>query len=551
MILEDDDFARAMDAVRPDVGLNHPRLREAASLLDQGRFVPAERIACDFLKTNPQDVSALRLLAEILIRLERRSEAENLLVQCLQLAPQSAAARFAYANVLLSMNKAEAALIETETLLKQQSRNPLFRSLKPLVLEAIGKYSDAATLWRELTQDYPARVECWLRLGYALRAVGDRDDCVAAFRMAIHLNPTLGEAYWALGNLKTLRFTESDISEMETQLASAALESTDRVALLFSLGKAYADQALHPKSFSYYAKANALQRLTLQYDPDVLTDHVRLCKEVFTPQFFRGRAGMGCPDASPIFIVGMLRSGSTLVEQILASHSQVEGTAELTSLDEVQKQIQRILLESGRPNQPSGLATLSAEELREFGERYMRGVQPHRKLQRPRFTDKMGANFVHAGLLQLILPNAKIVDVRRHPLACGWSNFTQLFPAGQNFTYRLADMGRLYRDYVELMAHFDGVLPGKVHRIFYERLVADPRTEVVSLLDYLGLPFEEGCLSFHETERALTTVSSEQVRKPIYQGANDEWHNFEPWLGPLKSALGPVAERYPYVPDFD
>ena len=550
MTVAEDDFADAMEAVRPDVGLQHPRLREAASLLEDSRFAAARKLTREFLRTDPENVDALRLLAEILTRSEDKVGPETILSECLRLAPKSIAARFAYANVLLQLNKPEAALVEAQILLEEEPRNPLFRSLKPLVLEAVGDYSTAAVLWRELTGDYPNRVECWLRLGYALRAVGDRDDCIAAFRTAIRLRPMLGEAYWALANLKTFRFSDQDISEMEKRVAASELEAADRIALLFSLGKAYADRNMYPKSFSHYAKANALQRLGLQHDPDTLTDYIRRCKAIFTPEFFSARAGVGCRNDSPIFLVGMLRAGSTLVEQILASHSQVEGTTELANLVEIRTQVQKLLAESRRGEYPAGLATLSANELQEFGERYLRSVLPHRRLGRPFFTDKMGANFVHVGLLQLILPNAKIVDVRRHPLACGWSNFVQLFPSGQNFAYRLADIGRLYRDYVELMAHFDSVLPGKVHRVIYEQLVADPRAEVIRLLDHLGLPFEENCLNFHKTERAVTTVSSEQVRNPIYRGANDEWCHFEPWLGPLKTALGPVLNRYPDVPEF-
>lgn len=403
-------------------------------------------------------------------------------------------------------------------------------------LEAVEDYAAAAAQWRALLSDHPARPDLWIRLGHALRGMGAMDDCIAAYRRAIALDPASGGAYWSLADLKTFRFDAAEMEHMEAQLARTGLAAEERVRLHFALGKAYADRALHETSFAHYAKGNALHRVRLKHDPDILSAYVARCKRLFTAELFRGRGG--CDSAAPIFVVGMARSGSTLVEQILASHSQVEGTRELSDLAALAR----------LPGYPESLAGLDASALTEMGQRYLARTEPHRKLGRPRFVDKMGANFVHVGLIRLILPNAAIVDVRRHPLACGLSNFMQLFPSGQNDAYRLSDIGRLYRDYVELMAHFDRVLPGAVHRVFYETLVSEPEREIRRLLDRLDLPFEPACLDFHRNVRAVTTASAAQVRRPLYRDALEQWRPYEPWLGPLKTALGPVLDAYPQAP---
>jgi tetratricopeptide (TPR) repeat protein len=546
-----DDFDSAAQALRPGQSSGHPQLREASAFLETGRVGLAAKSLREFLKDHPRDVNALLLMAETAARHGRNEEAEALLAQCLELAPGSVAARYSYASILLQTNKPQAARSEAGYLLKQEPRNPLFRRLAAIAFEAIEDYAASAALWDVLTQDYPDRPDCWLRYGHALRSMGSREECVTAYRKALALDPAIGGAWWSLADLKTLRFSDAEIAQMEAQLARADLPAEDRTRLLFSLGKAYADLKLYEKSFGSYAKGNALHRLGLRHDPDVLTSYVTRCKSAFTTDLFRSSAGSGCSDPDPIFIVGMARSGSTLVEQILASHSQIEGTKELSDLATISRHVQNEIARNRGIGFPEVLKTLDAAVLKELGGRYLESTRAHRKLGRRFFTDKMGPNFVHVGMLQLILPNARIVDVRRHPLACGLSNFTQIFPNGQNDAYRLADIGRLYRDYVELMAHFDRVLPGKVHRVTYESLVTEPEAEIRRLLDYIGLPFEQACLHFHRTERVVTTVSSEQVRSPLYRDALEQWRHYEPWLGPLKAALGPVLDRYPDVPAFD
>jgi tetratricopeptide (TPR) repeat protein len=537
-----DDFERAARALHPDRSRFHPRLHDAIAQLEHKRFAIASKLLDEYLRDHPRDANARYLQAETAMRQGRVGEVEALLARCVKLAPDFRAARFRFANTLLQANKPEAALAEAEELLKQEPGNPLFRQLKALALEAAEDFTASAALWRELVGRYPTRQDCWLRYGHSLRGAGSREECIAAYRSVIALNPANGDAWWSLADLKTFRFGEAEIERMESQFARSELSASDRCQLRFSLGKAYADLELYEKSFGNYAEGNALQRRRIKHDPDVLTSHVARCKALFTGEFFRDRIGSGCGSAEPIFLVGMPRAGSTLVEQILASHSQVEGTRELFELAAISRHLQTEI--AAGTEYFAVLQKLDPLISRQLGERYLQRAGIHRKLGRNFFTDKMGANYIHIGLLQLILPNAKIVDVRRHPLACGFSIFAQLFPKGQNDSYRLADIGHTYRDYVELMAHFDRALPGKVHRVFYENLVVEPELEIRRLLDYLNLPFEPACLAFHRNNRIVTTASSEQVRTPIYRHALEQWRHYEAWLGPLKDALGPSLEGY-------
>jgi tetratricopeptide (TPR) repeat protein len=546
---ERDAFTEALDRLRPEP--REPRLREAARLLEGLSFLPATRLLQEFLKANPNDTRALHLMAEANARQGRHTDAERLLQRALELDPDFAAARLSYAHALLETGKPEASLKECRRLVESDSRNPLFRRATAMALEAFGDFPAAAEIWQALTEEYPERADCWLRYGHALRGSGRSAEAVAAYRSALAVDPSYTRAYWGLENLKTFRFDDSDVKAMEAQLGNAALSQEDRTQLHFALGRAYSDRKLYANSFEHYAKGNAVHRLRLSHDSDVLTAYVARCKRLFTGEFFAARNGTGASSAAPIFLVGMTRSGSTLVEQILASHSSIEGTLELTELSALARSIEEEIAPRLGVPFPEVLDRLERDQITALGERYLESTRHYRKLGRPFFTDKMGANFVYTGMLQLILPNARIVDVRRHPLACCWSNFTQLFAKGQQYAYRLTDLARLYRDYVELMAHFDRVLPGKVHRLFYEQLVEDPEGKVRNLLDYLGLPFEKQCLEFHRTARSLSTASSEQVRRPIFKDGLEQWRNYEPWLGPLKNALGSVLEAYPDVPAFD
>jgi tetratricopeptide (TPR) repeat protein len=539
-------YERAMAALHPDVSVKQPKLRDAVLLVRSGQLEAAAQRTQAFLRQHPDDTDALSLLGELARRAQRYAQAELLFARCVELAPEDRIPRFHHANALLETGRPEAALAHAEILLTLEPANPVFRALKAMALELVEEIDAAALLWQAIVQE-PAPAECWIRYGNVLRALGRRDEAIAAYRHAVARQPSFGLGWWALAQLNTFRFEESHIAKMDTEAQRSDIPAASRIPLLFALGKAHDQRNQYEKAFGFYARGNALQRLEVHHDPKVLTDYVARCKRVLTPDFFRARDGAGCASREPIFLIGMLRSGSTLVEQILASHSQVEGTRELFNLAALAQRLQ-IDAAGGGNAYPTLLGAIDSTACAELGNRYLETARLHRKLGRPRFIDKMGKNFAHLGLLHLILPNAKIVDVRRHPLACCFSNFTQLYANGQDETYRFADLAQLYRDYVELMDHFDRVLPGRVYRVFYEELVADPETEIRRLLGYLELPFERSCLEFHRNARAVSTISSEQVRQPMYTGAREHWRHYEPWLGPLTTALGPIAEAYPDVP---
>jgi tetratricopeptide (TPR) repeat protein len=538
---EEAAFERAMATVSPDVSAKRRDLHDVVLLARQGQLNSAATLLRQRLGTNPDDPEALFLLGDIARRQSRFADAEALFARCVELAPRFDAARFHYANVLLEIAKAAAAQAQAEALLAREPRNPVFQALKAMALELADEHAAAASLWRQIVEN-GAPAEMAVRYANVLRVLGRREESIAACRGALARDPTYGRAWWALAQLSTFRFSDDDVAAMQALADRSQLSNDNRVPLLFALGKAHGQRKQYEKSFAAYARGNALQRLSIRHDPGLLTAYVARCKAVLTPDFFRAREAYGCSSGAPIFIVGMTRAGSTLVEQILASHSAIEGTRELFNLGSIAGKLQR---EHGASSYPALLGNLEADTFRQFGEQYLETARMHRKLGRTHFIDKAGQNFVHLGLLHLMLPNAKIVDVRRHPLACGWSNFTQLYANGQDETYRLSDFAALYRGYVELMAHFDSVLPGRIHRVHYEQLIADPKTEIRRLLDYLELPFEESCLAFHENARAVSTVSSEQVRSPLYKEALDHWRHYEQWLGPLKSALGPLADSYP------
>jgi tetratricopeptide (TPR) repeat protein len=529
---------------------NDPQLLAAASAMVENRIPEAEARLRAHLKKAPADVAAIRMLAEVAVRLGRHEDAENLLARCLELAPSFRAARQNYALVLHRSAKPEAALAEIERLLVDEPGNPSTRNLKAAVLCHVGDYLQALDIYSALLAEYPNQPRMWLSYGHALKTAGFQDRAIEAYRKCIALHPGFGEAYWSLANLKTVRFDAGDVAAMRRQLERNDLDPGDQHQFEFALGKALEDAGEYEESFQHYSKGNRQRRATVGYSADELTLRVKSSKRLFTADFFRGRAGFGASAPDPIFIVGLPRAGSTLLEQILSSHSSVEGTMELPEIISMT----RTLRQQGDADQSTPylevLAGLDADQVRQLGEHYIERTRIHRKSDAPYFIDKMPNNFQHIGLIHLALPNARIIDARRHPLACCFSGFKQHFARGQNFTYSLDDIGRYYRDYVELMAHYDAALPGRVHRVIYENMVNDTEAEIRRLLDYCGLPFEESCLRFFENERPVRTASSEQVRQPIYRDGVDQWRHFEPWLEPLKAALGNVLEQYPAVPEF-
>jgi len=520
-----------------------PKLRRAAIALCENDLPVAERILKDHLKVFPTDVAAIRMLAELAARIGRYRDSENLLNRAVELAPSFAPARFNLATILYRSGQTPRALEELETLMAADPESATYRNLAAAALGRIGDVAKAIEHYEVILARLPRAEKIWMSYGHSLKTFGRQADSIAAYRRCIALEPGFGEAWWSLANLKTVKLDAADIAAMEQALAGDRISAEDRYHLHFALGKAHEDAGDVAAAFAAYAAGNRLRAAELDYDPDATTSLVDRSIATFTPAFLASRAGKGCDAPDPIFILGMPRAGSTLVEQILSSHPLIEGTQELP---DIQRLARRLGAEERPSVYPSSFNDGAGNKLREWGEEFIESTRIHRKTDRPFFIDKMPNNWAHLGLILQILPNAKIVDARRHPIGCCFSNFKQHFARGQGFSYDLVAMGRYYADYVRMMAHFDAMLPGRVHRVFYERMVEDTEGEVRRLLDYLGVDFDPACLRFHENERAVRTASSEQVRRPIFREGMEQWQRFDRWLGPLRDALGSALDDYPY-----
>ncbi|WP_298688479.1 tetratricopeptide repeat-containing sulfotransferase family protein [uncultured Sphingomonas sp.] len=534
-------FVEADEAYRRHiaVAVNHPRLRKAALSLSGNDLPAAEALLRAHLGDHPTDVAAMRMLAELEGRLAHNREAEALLRRALARAPGFLMARYNLAIVLNRQHRPAEALIEIDRLLEIEPDNPSFRNLSGAARGAISAHGDALAEFEKALRGRPDNAAMWMSYGHTLKTLGRRDDGIAAYRRSIALRPAMGEAWWSLANLKATTFGADDIAAMRTALADdrTTLGFDDRFHLHFALGKALEDAGDYAASFRHYGQGNRLRRERVDYDADETHDQVVRSESLFTADFFAARAGQGCLAPNPIFVLGMPRSGSTLVEQILASHSQVEGTRELPDIQALAHRLSGRRMRSDLSHYPEAIADCDPAALRALGEEYIDRVRIHRKTDRPFFIDKMPNNWAHVGLIHLILPNATIIDTRRHPLGCGFSIFKQHFARGQNFSYSLAEIGRYYADYVRAMAHVDAVLPGRVHRVAHEDMVEDTDRAVRALLAACGLAFEPACLRFWETDRAIQTASSEQVRRPIFREGLDQWRHYDPWLGPLRTVL--------------
>ena len=516
----------------------------ATALFSDGEIAPAEQLVRDYLRKHGDHVEAMRLLARIGLERDVLDDAQLLLERVLELAPDYDLARFEYAQVLAKRHLFLEARTQAERLLGIDRRNRNYRTLYALTLVGLGKHEQALEIYRDLLTEAAQPADLHLSIAHSLKTLGATEAAVGEYRAAAGARPGYGEAYWSLANLKTYRFTDEEIDRMRAAEAAPATATVDRYHLCFALGKALEDREEFAQSFEYYSRGNALKRASSGYDAQQLEAGARLQREVCTPALFAARAGSGSPAADPIFIVGLPRSGSTLIEQILSSHSAVEGTQELADLPRMVNGLQGRETPLGHAIYPGVLARMTAEDCRRLGEQYVRATRSYRATDRPRFIDKMPNNFRHIGLIHLILPAATIIDVRREPMACCFSNFKQLFAQGQTFTYGLEDVARYYRTYLELMHHWDEVLPGRVLRVHYEDVVEDLEGSVRRLLDHCGLEMEPACLAFHRTARSVRTPSSEQVRQPIYRDGLEQWRHYEPWLGPLREALGDAVERY-------
>jgi predicted Zn-dependent protease len=520
-----------------------PAVVSATALFSDGDLDRAEPMIRAFLVEHGHHPDAMRLLARIGIAREIYDDAECLLEGALMLAPKYDAARFNYAQVLLLRHKYAQAQAEIERLLEGDAKSPEYRRLAASIAVGLGQHDIAIATYRNLLAETPRAPDVHLWLGHALKTTGRFDDAVVAYRTAAAARPDFGDAYWSLANLKTFRFEADEVDRMRSQEAAGSTVPTDRYHLCFALGKALEDRDEVAESWTYYERGNALKRSESSYRSEVIEGNTQRQIETCSRTFFAERAGWGCARPDPIFIVGLPRAGSTLLEQILASHSQVEGTHELSDVQNAVTALQGRGADPDSPLYPACLADLPSEAFLAMGEKYLADTQVYRR-GKPFFIDKMPNNFRHVALIHLMLPQARIIDARREPMACCFSNLKQLFANGQEFTYSVEDIARYYRTYLELMEHWDAVLPGRILRVHHEDVVADLEGSVRRLLDHCGLAFEPECVDFHKTQRSVRTPSSEQVRQPIFRDGLDQWTKYEPWLGPLKTALGDALERY-------
>jgi len=516
-----------------------PEVVRAGSLFSDGDLSAAENILRAYLRISSDDVEALRLLARIQHQRDVQGEAESLFEAALEVKPNYVAARLDYVRVLIDRQKYLRAREETDTLLRLEPGNRDYLCLYAAACVGLGEHESAIARYRELLAASPASADLHVSLGHSLKAVGRKKEATESYQMAAAARPSFGDAWWSLANLKTYSFSQNEIVQMRAEEAAPGTDPVDRYHLCFALGKALEDRNEFAESWQFYERGNALKRAESRYHPDITETNTLKQVEVCTAQFFGARVGVGEPNFDPIFIVGLPRSGSTLIEQILASHSLVEGTHELSDIQRIVVEIRG--LEDNR--YPAALAELAPEEFRRLGERYITDTRAYRQ-GKPFFIDKMPNNFCHIGLIHLMLPNAKIIDVRRDPMACCVSNLRQLFAKGQEFTYSIEDIARYYRTYLELMRHWDAVLPGRILRVWYEDVVEDLEGNVRRILGFCGLEFEPTCVEFYKTERSVNTASSEQVRRPIFLGGLFQWRNYEPWLGPLKDKLDDALIRY-------
>ena len=518
-------------------------LLAVVNYMHEGKLLKAEKICRQFMQSNPRHVEGMRLLAEIGKRFGVMTDAEFLLQSAVEFSPDNIQARLDYIDVLRKQQKFEAAHENVYHLYQAQPENPLFQSHYALDRMQAGEYETAFELFDKVLRQNPNDPATLTSKGHALKTFGRREEAIASYQAAYRSKPDHGDAYYALANLKTYAFSEDEIKSMRQIESKPGLSHQNRIFLCFALAKALEDQEKYEDSFEFYERGNALKTRQTRYKSEIMTKELEAQSQYCDASLFEACQTKGEQAPDPIFIVGLPRAGSTLLEQILASHSQVDGTQELPNILALAHKLRGRGTSTEASLYPENLREMSADQLKSFGRNYIEDTRYHRK-GAPFFIDKMPNNFRHIGLISLILPNAKIIDARRHPMACCFSGFKQLFAEGQEFTYGLKEIGTYYRDYVRLMRHWDEVLPGKVLRVHYEDVVTDTESQVRRLLEFCNLPYEEACLSFYETDRSVRTASSEQVRQPIYTSGLEQWKHFEPWLSPLKTSLGSALKEH-------
>jgi tetratricopeptide (TPR) repeat protein len=524
-----------------------PAVIKALGLFCEGELGAAEKLVRAYLLKHGNQVEAMRLLARIGVAHEVLDDAEALLAAALEMQPDYVELRRDYACVLLDRNRHADCIRELDRLLADDPRNIDYRMLRATALVGLGDHEGGIRGFAEILKDTApgarSAADLLLSIGHAQKTLGRRSAAVDSYKEAIAVRPNFGDAYWSLANLKTYRFADDEIGDLRRAEADASLATIDRYHICFALGKAFEDRSDFATSWHYYARGNAMKRAESKYRPELLEQNTANQKRVCTRQFFAARRGWGAAARDPIFILGLPRAGSTLLEQILASHSLVDGTQELANIPRVALDLQGLNPDLDNPRYPMCFADMTADDFRALGEKYLADTRVYRN-DRPLFVDKNPNNFRHVGLIHLMLPNATIIDARREPMACCFGNLKQLFARGQEFCYSIEDIARYYRTYLELMQHWDQALPGRVLRVHHEDVVEDLAGSVRRILEFCGLPFEPACVEFHKTERSVRTASSEQVRQPIYREGLDQWRNYAPWLGPLEAALGDALVRY-------
>ncbi len=543
-LAESGHHSESENAIKEAFRLNPGKaaIAEAERASRDGRMEEAEKTLRKLLAKDPNNVKAMRMLGSIALEANRFRAARRLLERAVELAPGVAIGWADLANIHLKKDQYDEALDSVQRAIDLDPRFAHSYVVKGNILTRAQRHEEALLAYQEGLDASPLNIGALSGMGHVLKTIGRQDEAIETFRKCIKVNPAHGETYWSLANLKTFEFDPEEVRIMEEMIDRESLADEPKVNMLISLGKHYDHEKDYSKAFEYYQRGNDLRREYEIYDPvHSQVVHDRIIK-VFTPEFFVERNGYGDPSPDPILIVGLPRSGSTLIEQILASHSMVEGTMELPDLGRTIADLN--MKTRGRKEYPEAVLPLDREQVTELGRDYMDSTSRYRT-DKPFFIDKMPNNFQAVGFLRLILPNAKVIDARRHPLDSCLGSYKQLFYKGQSFTYDQFELGHYYLEYRRIMDHWNAVLPGHVLDVHYEQMVLDQETQTRRILEYCGLPWEDQCLRFYETERAINTASSEQVRQPIYTGALNFWRNYEAHLGEMIETLEPLLRELP------
>ncbi len=509
-------------------------LLAATDLLHEGKLAAADDVCRGYLREHKHSLQGLLLLAEIAVRLKAISQAEFILETCIELNPKHAEAKYQLFKIYSKLGKFALALDLAEKLTEIDSDNIFYRLAKATALVGVGEITLAITIYLDVIRTQKAEANVYLLLGHAYKTQGDIEKSVSAYQQAYAIESYCGDAYWSLANTKTYHFSDDEINTMLAGTKKAEVDSKNKVHLHFALGKAYEDMQQYQNSFTHYQAGNQLQRAGLNYSSDSHAQAVQAQIDVFTPSLINTLKHNGHADSAPIFIVGLPRAGSTLLEQILASHSKVDGTMELHDVLGLAANLSKH--KGNAPVYPYNIDTIPPEYFAKFGQKFIQDTRVYRR-GGAYFIDKMPNNYMHIGLIKLILPNAKIIDARRHPMACCFSGYKQLFGEGQEFSYNLRDIGEYYQHYVRLMDHWQQVFPDQILLVKHENVVKDTEAEIRRILSFCGLEFEQACVDFHQNKRAVNTPSAQQVRQPIYQSGLAQWKHFEPYLGELRACF--------------